>query len=412
MVQVAITVGVALLVLAELWVLLRVERWRKEHGRAVEELAELSTQRQLLEEHGSQPIVKFESSGIIRGVNAAAEKRFGYAAAELVGQDISKLTPSARFGPRLAEKIEITCKDGTRLELPFTPVRSALISRSNRHFFYIYLFFEQSGGKSDKISAPSSELSRAATIVGRIAGQYETMLTTINGYSELALMETPEGSPARQKLEEILSASERASDLTQQLVAFSGRQFIPIEPVELNRVVMDMLTSLQCALPCPIDCDLQPTDHALLANVDFLKQVILLLCSSASGRMGGADRLQIRTGQCDLTEPLRVQSGELKPGSYGAITISDSGRPLSVEIKEHLFEPLSQIHQDIGVDLSPIYGIVQGLGGGIDLVMGEDIGTTFEILLPCLPAAPASGADARIPDDAAARDMAHKLPVS
>jgi nitrogen-specific signal transduction histidine kinase len=404
MIQGLITVGVAVLVLAEVWLLFRVERWRKDHARVLQQVAELKAHDRLLEDHSSQAIIKFESTGAIRGVNVAAEKLFGYAAGELVGQDISKLTPSARFGPRIAEKIEITCKNGSILELPFTPVRSELIKRPNVHFFYIYLFFGETGNSDGKIAAPASDLSRAATIVGRIAGQYETMLTTINGYSELALMETPEGSPARQKIEEILTASERASDLTQQLVAFSGRQFIPIEKVELNRVVMDMLTSLQCALPCPIDCDLQPTDQALLANVDFLKQVILLLCSSASGRMAETDRLQIRTGQCDLTEPLRVQSGELKPGTYGAITISDSGRPLSAAIKEHLFEPLSQIHQDIGVDLSPIYGIVQGLGGGIDLVMGDDIGTTFEILLPCMPATPS---DARITED----HLAQKLPA-
>jgi signal transduction histidine kinase len=407
MTQVAITIGITLLVIGQLWLLLRFEVWRQVHARVLKEKEEIAAHAQLLEKNSSQGIVKFESTGAIQGINEAAEKLFGYSASELVGQDISVLTPSARYGSRLAETIEITRRDGTILELPFTPVRSELFKRGNLQLFYIYLFFGQPD-KPHEIASGSSELARAATIVGRIAGQYETLLTTINGYSELALMETPEGSPARQKLEEILTASERASDLTQQLVAFSGRQFIPVEQVELNRVVMDMLTSLQCALPCPIDCDLQPTDQPVLANADFVKQVILLLCSSASSRMSSPDRLQIRTGQCELAEPLRVQSGELKPGTYGAITVSDSGRPLSAEIKKHLFEPLSQIHTDIGIDLAPIYGIIQGLSGGIDLVIGDDIGTTFEILLPCMPVTPE---DARISEDEGARNVSHKLPV-
>jgi two-component system, cell cycle sensor histidine kinase and response regulator CckA len=228
--------------------------------------------------------------------------------------------------------------------------------------------------------------------VGRIASQFETLLTTINGYSELALMDTPESNPLRQELQHIVTASNRASSLTRHLVAFSGNQLMPLEPVDLSRLVKNMQAQLREAVPCPIDFDLQPMEHASLANVDCVQEVILLLCGSARGRMRAADRLQVRTGLCDLSEPRYVESGELSPGMYGALTISDSGRPLDAQCKEHLFEPLSLIHQDMGVELSAIYGIVQSLGGGIDVVSGDDIGTTFEILLPCVKAARAATA--------------------
>jgi signal transduction histidine kinase len=85
-----------------------------------------------------------------------------------------------------------------------------------------------------------------------------------------------------------------------------------------------------------------------------------------------------------LTESRLLLSGELPAGTYGALTISDSGSPLSAQLKDHLFEPLNRIHQEMGVDLSPIYGMVRSLGGGIAVVTGDGAGTTFEILLPCL----------------------------
>ena len=166
-------------------------------------------------------------------------------------------------------------------------------------------------------------------------------------------MEAPENSPLRQDLQEIITASDRASSLTRHLIAFSGSQFIPVEPVDLNCLVEEMRDELCQAFQCDIEFDLQPMGEAALANVDFLRQVILLLCSSARGRMKDTDRLQVRTKQCDLTSPRLTHSEALKPGKYRSLTISDSGRPLNAQIREHLFEPLYLIHEDMGVEALP-----------------------------------------------------------
>jgi len=391
-----VSVSVVAMLLASYWVAGRFRQWGRDRTDLMREVSELTTHALVLQEHSSQAIVKFETSGLIRNVNSAAEELFGYTAAEMLGQNILKLLPKAPSLSGPGEALEIRCRDGSRLQVPFVAVQSDLTRAS-----YIYLFFDplseetirresptgreaaspEASGKSTPPAQPP--LSYVARIVGRIASQYETLLTTINGYSELALTEAPVSSPLHQELQEIVTASDRASSLTRHLVAFSGSQLTPVEPVDLNRLVRDMRAELVGAVACPIDFDLQPIDQASLANVEFLREVILLLCGSARGRMADNDRLQVRTRLCDLTERRMVQSGELKPGMYAALTISDSGRPLDAQIKEHLFEPLYLIHEDMGVELSPIYGIVQSLGGGIDVVTGEDIGTSFEILLPC-----------------------------
>ena len=402
MIEIASIAGVAMLLFAAFWVAGRFRLWSRDRAQLVREVSELTTHALVLYENSSQAIVKLEATGIIRAVNPTAEERFGYDADELLGRSMLKLLPEANFALRLTETLEIRCKDGSRLRLPFKAVKSDLLRHS-----YIYLFFDEATprssaapdreGASREASAESTPPSRpllsyAARIVGRIAGHYETLLTTINGYSELALMDAPESSPLRQDLQEIMTASDRASSLTRHLVAFSGSQFIPVEPVDLNRLVTDMRGELHQVLQCHIDFDLEPMGQAALSNTDFLRHVILLLCGSARGRMTDTDRLQVRTRQCDLTGPHPTQSGELKPGTYRSLTISDSGRPLNAQIREHLFEPLYLIHEDMGVELSPIFGIVQSLGGGIDFVTGDDIGTSFEILLPCVNSAQTANA--------------------
>jgi nitrogen-specific signal transduction histidine kinase len=374
MIEIVSAAGVAMLFLAAFWV---GSRWRRDQAQLMREVSDLTTHASVLQDHSSQAIVQFETTGLIRTVNPVAEELFGYSADELAGRSILKLVPEARSAARLTETLEVRCKDGSLFRVPFKAAKSDLEPVS-----YIYLFFDQ----QPKEATPPAEppLPYAAKIVGRIAGQYETLLTTINGYSELALTGTPQSSPLHQELQEILTASHRASALTQHLTAFSGGQILPLEPVDLKRLVEDMRPELREAVPCPIDFDLQPLDRASLANAESLRQVILLLCASARGRMRKTDRLQVRTGACALTGPRLLRSGELKAGTYGALTISDSGRPLSAQLKDHLFEPLYRIHQDMGVDLSPIYGMVRSLGGGIDVVTGDEAGTTFEILLPCV----------------------------
>ncbi|MGA3202659.1 MAG: PAS domain S-box protein [Bryobacteraceae bacterium] len=352
MTEIASIAAVAILLLLAAWVATRFRRWRRDRQQLTREVSELASHALVLCENSSQAIVKFDATGIIRMVNPAAEERFGYSPDELLGRSIMRLLPQANLDVRLPETLELCHKDGSLKRLPF----KAATSGSG-----IYLFFDK--------ATPKPPLS---TVVGQIAGRYENLLTTITCYTGLALVETPGNSPLRRDLEEIMTASSRAASLTKHLVAFSGSQFVPVEPLDLSRLVND----LRAELPPRIDFSLQPT--VALANADFLRQAILLLCASARGRMRETDRLQVKTRKCDLTAPRLVRSGELQPGTYGSLTIYDSGRPLDAEVREHLLEPLYLIEN---MDLSPIYGMVQRLGGGIDFTTGSS-GTIFEILLP------------------------------
>jgi hypothetical protein len=234
--------------------------------------------------------------------------------------------------------------------------------------------------------------SSVERVVGRIASQFEELVTTIDGYAELALHASPSGSPSRPDLEQIVAASHRALDLTRNLVVFTGKQIVAAELLDLNRCVQDLYPSLREACSSGIDLDLQPIPWRIQGNAEFLKQVLLLICGRASAgnpiRSKDARRVQIRTSAQWLTEIRTVYGRTLTPGSYTKLTISDSGITLDADAKAQLFEPFYLDRSAVGVELSPIYGMVHSLRGGIDVVSDAGNGTSFEIWLPSASTTP------------------------
>jgi two-component system cell cycle sensor histidine kinase/response regulator CckA len=132
----------------------------------------------------------------------------------------------------------------------------------------------------------------------------------------------------------------------------------------------------------PVNLDLAAQAPLALANRECLQQVIRLLAESAELRMAEkAGSIRVHTSQRMLDRPRAVYSGEMPAGTYAVITVSDPGAPLDAEVVAHMFEPLYLNPVLLGVDLSPIYGIVTSLGGRLDVQSGAH-GTTVEIWLP------------------------------
>jgi PAS domain S-box-containing protein len=345
-----------------------------------------------LESHLPQALVMMDSRGLIRRVNPAAESLFGYLEEELFGHNILRLLPIApsALNPAAmhiaaaddtgAAEMEVRCKDQSTVKVRMTGTRSESEGQSD-----FYMFFEAAstavpGSAPSPPSAPAlaPSLAMLERVVGRITGKFEELLTTINGYAELALHAAPTESPLRPHLEEIVAASEQATFLARNLLTFSGSQLIPVAPVDLNTVARDAVNDLSRT----VELDLSEESPIALANRECLHQVILLLAESAGLRVAEEPgRIRIQTNRCDLDRPRSLYSGEVPAGNYAVIAISDTGTPLDAEVLEHMFEPLYFNPELLGVDLSPIYGIVSNLGGGLHVESGTR-GTRFEIWLP------------------------------
>jgi two-component system cell cycle sensor histidine kinase/response regulator CckA len=388
--QFGLEIGLTVLVVAICAAIVYSGRWLLVRKRLERENAELSAYASTLRDGCPQAILTFDPDGLIRSVNPALEKLTGFAEKDLWGQSVLRIIPDAlslASGSRGA--LEVRRKDQSMVRVRYEAARSKPPARASIHLFLECLL-------RDEAAARQLTASTVERVVGRIASEFEELVTTIDGYAELALHASSSESPSRPDLEQIVAASHRALNLTRNLVVFTGKQIIAAEPLDLNRWVTDLYPSLREVCSSSIDLDLQPIPWRIHGNAEFLKQVLFLICgrasaeSSAGNSAGGRDarRVRIRTSAQWLTETRTVYGRALTPGSYTMLTISDSGITLDAEAKAQLFEPFYLDRSAVGVELSPIYGMVHSLRGGIDVISDPDHGTSFEIWLPSTHSVP------------------------
>ena len=249
--------------------------------------------------------------------------------------------------------------------------------------------------------------SQKMDVIGRLAGgvahDFNNLLTSILGYSSLILEDLPKDSLIRADIEQIKVAGDRAASLTRQLLAFSRRQVLRTERMNINIVVQEMEKLLRRTLGEDIQfvTELEPNLEMVEADADRLQQVLLQLAinardamfeaQAAQGAAAGPKRLTIQTANVTLTEPIRYFHAEVPPGSYVSLLVSDTGVGMSDEVKEHLFEPFfttKGVGKGSGLGLSTVYGIVKQMGGSVQIDSRPGKGTTFQIYLPRAGAEP------------------------
>ncbi len=320
-----------------------------------------------IESQFPQALVMMDARGLTRRINPAAERLFGYAESELLGHNILRLlpfAPSARNpvtspvaskGDEGAE-MEVRSKGGSMVKVRMTGTRSESEGQSD-----FYMFFEAPAAPTVSSQPAFAQLER---VVGRIGNKFAESLSTIQGYSELAWHTAPAESPLRPHLEEIITASEQASHLARNLLAFSGSQLIPLEPVDLNAVAQDIAQDMAKQFVKPIQLDIAVEAPLTVANRECLQQVIRLLAESAVVRTSGETGvIRVETSSSVLEAPRAMYSGEAPAGAYGVISVADDGISLDTEILAHMFEPMYPDSTLLGVELWPIYGIITSLGG-------------------------------------------------
>ena len=323
----------------------------------------------LIEERVKQAILVFDGRGSILRLNPAAERLLGYAENELTGQSILLVMPGAQADLTAGGDIELQRKNGLGIRVPFHAAKA--------HDDEMYLFFEDAPART-----AAHGLTLVESVVGRIVRQFEGLLTTINGYTELALREAVVGSVLEKDLEELASASDQASSLARNLLAFSGNQLIPVEALDLNVFLEQDAEEFQRVARAEVRVEPCADAIGAMANADCLLQVVSLLCVSADRRTPPGMHITVRARRIEIAETRTLYTGELAAGTYSAISVSDSGLALAQATLDHLFEPLFLDREGVGIELSPIYGVVRTLGGAIDVESGPVRDTTIEILLP------------------------------
>src|ERR1019366_880636 len=213
------------------------------------------------------------------------------------------------------------------------------------------------------------------------------MLTAIFAYVELCLAPDADPRRSRDDLESIKSAAERASTLTQQLLAFSRKQVLRLRAVELNAAVVEIEKMLRHVIgeDVVLVTALDPVLGAVRADPSQMAQVLLNLAVNARDAMPLGGRLTIETRNVDLDAAFGRRVGDLPAGSYVRISMADTGWGMDEATRQHIFEPFfttKPAGKGTGLGLSTVFGIVKQSGGGISLDTAPGRGSAFSIYLP------------------------------
>jgi len=245
---------------------------------------------------------------------------------------------------------------------------------------------------SEESLAQTQKLEAVGRLAGGIAHDFNNLLTAINGYSDLALGEIDsEHESLRTSVERIRQAGQRASELTLQLLAFSRKQLLQPEVVDLNEIVTEYGAMLERLIGDDIEIEIvhDPAIGMVRADPGQLGQVILNLALNSRDAMADGGLLSIETRNVELVDPLAVPG--LAPGPYVALRIADTGAGMSEEVQQHVFEPFFTTKgpgEGTGLGLATVLGIVQQSDGQITLRSDVGRGTVCEVLLPRVDAVP------------------------
>ncbi len=357
-------------------------------------------------ERSSEIVIVHDRRGRVSTINRAGEQVTGY-----LRDELRMLDPAWIFSNEYLDAITGLIADGAEaaprtLHTEFVPRKGNRVPVEVQARVLV--------GDSDVIGVSTiardlserdrleNELRQAQKMeaVGRLASgiahDFNNLITVLLGYSDELIEETPPGSAMNAAAVEVRRAADRASALTQQLLAFSRRQTSVAQSVDLNEVIarMEDLIRRLIGPEIRLEFSLQPDLHHVNADAQQIEQVIMNLIVNARDAMSSRGTLTVETSNVTLG----AEHIDVIPGPHVELSISDTGIGMTSEVQERLFEPFfttKDTGRGTGLGLSMVQAIVRQGGGHVSVDSRPGQGTTFRVYLPqqveiALPAAPAA----------------------
>jgi len=374
-----------------------IKRDISERRRALETSARLAA----IVESSDDGIVSKAIDGTVLTWNAAAERMYGYSAAEMVGRSIYDLVPNdlqaeeqailARVGrgERVAHYETLRCrKDGTQIQIsltlsPMTDSTGQIVAVSS-----IQRDISERR-RAEESLRQAAKMEAIGVLAGGLAHDFNNQLYAVSGFAHF-IGRDPGLSPAtRQDLIELQKVAERMASLTRQLLAFSRQQVLSPETLDLNAAVEETLPMLRRLIGSntKIALDLAPGPKWVRVDRAQLVQVLLNLVINARDSMPEGGTIQVRT----LTHEVRPGrifdrlKASVDAGAYAELSVSDSGKGIAAEHLPHIFEPFyttKEVGMGTGLGLATVEGVVAQSNGYIQVDSVVDRGTSIKILLP------------------------------
>ena len=369
--------------------------------RAEEERMRLATAIQ----QAAESVIITDREGLILYINPAMEKMGGYPSAEVIGKPLEAIHKGESFAAAMQAMHTAIARGETwqgrfenrrngdescEVEALISPVRNPSGKVVN------YVILERDISKEAALERQlrqSQKLEAVGTLAGGIAHDFRNVLLLVTGHRERALRDLEAGHPAREKIDQVLSAGKRGADLVKQILTFSRKGQQERQAVDMAAAVRDALDLFKVSLPPHVDLRAQiPADcGAVYVDPVHIQQVVINLCKNAQEAMeenGGI--LEISLQRVRNTEFHAVDAGALQPGPYVLLSVRDTGCGMVEDTRARIFEPFytTRKSEGTGLGLSTVHGIVLDCGGAITVRSAPRKGTAFDSHFPELQNVP------------------------
>ena len=248
---------------------------------------------------------------------------------------------------------------------------------------------EESLRLRDEQLRQSQKMEAVGQLAGGVAHDFNNLLTIIMSFTELLRDETVQGTEQHVLLGEVYRAAERAALLTRQLLTFSRREVVESRPVNLNDCVSLMEKMLRRLIgeDIQIDTRLDSSLQAVSADHGQMEQVVMNLAVNARDAMPNGGTVRIETSNVELEATHTLSCGDVKPGRYVMLTVTDTGCGMDEATQKRIFEPFFTTKgpgKGTGLGLATVYGIVNQNQGHLRVSSQVGRGTTFHVYLPAL----------------------------
>ena len=351
--------------------------------------------RSLFDRH-PDAIYSFDPEGRFVSANAACEGLTGYRLDELIGTSFLPLiVPEDRerageffrvamAGRSVAYEEWILHKSGRRIEISITKM-PIVVDGQVVGIFGIAKDLTARRELEARLHQ-AQKMEAVGRLAAGVAHDFNNLLTIIQSCASLITQDLPAGEQIRSDAEEILMAAGRAAELTQQLLAFSRKQVLQPQRLDLNRQITSFAGTLRRVVggAIAVETTLVDAPWPVFADPGQLQRVFMNLGMNARDAMPNGGALSIRTDNVVLDAEVAANL-DLAAGRYVCVTVEDTGTGIDPVVLPHIFEPFvtTKAHGvGTGLGLSTVYGIVEQTGGAIQVSSSPGAGSRFTIYLP------------------------------
>ena len=406
--------------------------------RKTRELRDSQNRLALIVDSSQDAIIGKNLDGIVTHWNKGAEHIYGYTAPEMIGRSISVLAPKDRSDeiPAILQKI----RNGQRVEY-FESIRVTKDGRSLNVSISVSPIHDADGKvvgastiarnitgqkKVEEQLRQSQKMEAVGRLAGGVAHDFNNLLGIVTACAEL--LRTRVDAESREYIDNIHEAAKRGASLTRQLLAFSRRQPVQTQVLDLNERLREVSKLLRPLMGEDVEIVLSPRSATAIVEADAgqLDQIVVNLAVNARDAMPSGGKLILETAVSDLDESF-AREHSMTAGRYVMLAISDNGIGMDEATRSRIFEPFfttKEMGKGSGLGLATVYGIVKQSGGHVWVYSEPGHGSTFKIYLPsadykleseadhqaqALPPRPEAKTILLVEDDALMRRLTRKM---